>query len=355
MLLGDLGADVVTVEVPAGARRDSDPGTLPGHGGAAARAAGTSPLFRSRRCITLDLKQPADLDIVLRLVDRADVFIEGFRPGVCDRLGLGYEALAARRAQLVYCSITGYGQSGPDAHRAGHDLTYLAESGLLSVTSRDGARPGIPLNVLADNAAGGLVAAFGILAALRARDRSGHGSHVDVSMYEGLLSMLAPAAAAHAAGAPDPSWAGGLLSGQAPFYDCYRTADGRWLAIAALETKFFVALCEALERPDLVAAQHDAERWPQLRDELERAFAAAPLEHWLERLGHLDAAVAPVLSLPEAFARAAARGALTAPAAVGPIPRMTGVVPVISSGAAQRDEHREAILRELGPPGPTAE
>jgi alpha-methylacyl-CoA racemase len=345
-LLGDLGAEVVTIEIPAGARPQSDPEEVPGHGGAAARARGTNPLFRSRRCLTLDLKRADDLEVLLRLIDRADVFIEGFRPGVCDRLGLGYEALAARRPSLVYCSITGYGQQGADSRRAGHDLNYLAETGLLAVTSRDGQRPGIPLNVVADLAAGGLVAAFGILAALRARDHTGRGCHVDVSMYESLLSMLAPAAAWHDAGAPDPSWASGLLSGGAPFYDCYRTADGRWLAVAALEAQFFTALCDALDRPDLVALRTDVESWPRLRSELERTFAAQPLERWLQRLAHLDATVSPVLTMPEAFARAAAQGLIAAPATVGPIPRLRGYSPHLGP-ASQPDGRRAEILREL--------
>jgi alpha-methylacyl-CoA racemase len=171
-------------------------------------------------------------------------------------------------------------------------------------------------------------------------------------MHESLLSMLAPAAAWHDAGAPDPSWGGGLLSGGAPFYDCYRTADGRWLAVAALEAQFFAALCDALDRPDLLALRRDVESWPWLRSELERTFASRPLEDWLERLTHLDAAVSPVLTVPDAFARAAARGLIAEPATVGPIPRFRDFSPHLGP-AAQPDQRREEILRELddGPPG----
>lgn len=173
MLLGDLGAEVITVEAPAAARSGSGLGALPGYGGERARRQGINPLYRSRRSLVLDLKQPQALEIALQLAQRSDVFVEGFRPGTCERLGLGYDTVAARNPAIVYCSLTGYGQSGELAMRAGHDLNYIAESGLLSATTRDGQRPGIPVNVVADFAAGGLLAAFGILAGLLGRQASG--------------------------------------------------------------------------------------------------------------------------------------------------------------------------------------
>lgn len=348
MLLGDLGADVITVEPPATRRSGSRPAALPGHGGTAARELGINPLFRSRRSIVLDLKSPEDLDIALRLVDTADVFVEGFRPGVCDRLGLGYETLNARNPELVYCSITGYGSSGEAALRPGHDLNYIAEAGLLSVLGREEDPPRIPLNLVADLAAGGMVAALGILAALRGRDRTGRGSHVDVSMLEGLLSMLAPAASWHEAGAPDASFGGAINSGAAPFYDSYRTSDGQWLAVAAMEQKFFVALCQALSRPDLAPLQFDASRWPELRREFELIFAAQPLDYWLRHLAEVDTTVTPVRSIPEAFSEARRTGVIESGVTVGPIPRISGYAHSVGPVARTADQDRTEILAELG-------
>lgn len=348
MLLGDLGADVVTVEPPPAARAGSNLGELPGYGGPRARLRGASPLHRSRRSIVVDLKHPAGLDVVRRLSARADVFVEGFRPGTCARLGLGYDELTADNPGLIYCSLTGYGQAGELAQRAGHDLNYLAEAGLLSTTTRPGQRPGIPVNVVADFAAGGLLAAFGVLAALHGRATSGRGCHVDVSMYEGLLGLLQPVWAWTAAGAGDPSWGGGMLSGAVPFYDCYRTADGGWLSVAALEPKFFANLCRAVGRPDLVEVQGDPERWGELREVFEQTFATATLAEWMDRLAGVDTAVAPVRSLPDAFAEGVRRGVVDDTGAVGPLPRLSGWACHSGPTATRPGEHTAEVLGELG-------
>lgn len=348
MLLGDLGADVVTVEPPPAARAGSNLGELPGYAGPRARSQGASPLHRSRRSIVVDLKHPAGLDVVRRMSARADVFVEGFRPGTCARLGLGYDELAADNPGLVYCSLTGYGQEGELAQRAGHDLNYLAEAGLLSTTTRPGQRPGIPVNVVADFAAGGLLAAFGILAALQGRAASGRGCHVDVSMYEGLLGLLQPVWAWTAAGGGDPSWGGGMLSGAVPFYDCYRTADGGWLSVAALEPKFFVNLCQAIGRADLAETQTDPSQWDELRAAFEATFAAAPLAEWVERLAGVDTAVAPVRSLPEAFAAGVRRGVVDDAGTVGPLPRLSGWACEPGPTVTRPGYHTAEVLSELG-------
>lgn len=348
MLLGDLGADVITVEAPPAARPGALLGDLPMYGGARARREGTNPLHRSRRSVVLDLKQPAGRDVALALVASADVFVEGFRPGTCARLGLGYDALSAADPRLVYCSLTGYGQDGDLAQKAGHDLNYIAESGLLSASTRPGQSPGIPLNMAADYAAGGLLAAFGILAALTGRAATGRGTHVDVSMYEGLLGLLQVVPTWTGAGAPDPSWGGGLLSGAVPFYDCYRTGDDRWLSVGALEPKFFANLCTALGRPDLVAAHGDPTRWDEVRAAFTEAFAGAPLDTWLERLADVDTAVAPVRSLPDAYATAHRRGVLPAPDTVGPIPRMSGWATASGPVVTRPGTHTREVLGEIG-------
>lgn len=348
MLLGDLGADVVTVEPPPGVRGRSSLEDLPQYGGVRSRRAGINPLYRSRRSVVVDLKQAAGRDLVLRLAEAVDVFLEGFRPGVCDRLGLGYEQVAARNPTVVYCSLTGYGQDGELAQRAGHDLNYIAEAGLLSVSTRPGQRPGIPLNVGADFAAGGLLAAFGILAALRGRASSGRGSHVDVSMYEGLLGLLQPAHAWTAAGATEPSWGLGLLSGGAPFYDCYRTADGRWLSVGALEPKFYANLCTAIGRPDLIDAHTEPSRWDEVRAAFEDAFAADDLDVWLARLAEVDTAVAPVRSIEEAFAVGRRYGLVDSEAGVDPLPRMRGWNTQAGPVVAHPGAHSREVLAESG-------
>ncbi|MGK2881991.1 MAG: CaiB/BaiF CoA transferase family protein [Mycobacterium sp.] len=348
MLLGDLGAEVITVEAPAAARSGSGLGELPGYGGERARRQGINPLYRSRRSLVLDLKQPQALEIALQLAQRCDVFVEGFRPGTCERLGLGYDTVVARNPGIVYCSLTGYGQSGELSMRAGHDLNYIAESGLLSATTRDGQHPGIPVNVVADFAAGGLLAAFGILAGLLGRQASGKGTHIDASMYEGLLGLLQVVQSWTAASAPDPSWGRGLLSGAVPFYECYRTADGQWLSVAALEPKFFLNLCTALGRPDLVSAYAETSRWGELRAAFEQIFSAACLADWLARLDEVDTAVAPVRSLPDAFEAAQRRGVLDGSGMVGPLPRMSAWKPTTGSVVTRPGQHTREILDEIG-------
>ncbi|WP_308252052.1 CaiB/BaiF CoA-transferase family protein [Pseudonocardia sp. KRD291] len=338
---------MITIEAPPSARPGSGVADLGVHGGREARRLGLNPLHRSRRSIVVNLKKPAGLDIALRLAARSDVFVEGFRPGACDRLGLGYRALSATTPGLVYCSLTGYGQDGELAQHAGHDLNYIAESGLLSVSTRPGQKPGIPLNMAADYAAGGLLAAFGILAALTGRAATGRGTHVDVSMYEGLLGLMQVAPSWTAAGAPDPSWGGGLLSGAVPFYDCYRTADDQWISVGALEPKFFANLCAALERPDLIDRQHDTSRWDEMRAVFTEAFAGAPLATWLDRLGDVDTAVAPVRSLADAFTTAHARGVLPAPGQVGPIPRLRGWTATAGPVVTHAGAHTRQVLAEL--------
>lgn len=347
MLLGDLGADVITVEAPPAAREGSRV-ALPGHGGAQARAAGTNPLYRSRRSIVLNLKTEGGLEVARRLADDSDVFIEGFRPGVCERLGLGYQKLSESNSGLVYCSLTGYGQTGELAQHAGHDLNYVAESGLLAVTTRPGQRPGIPLNIGADYAGGALMAAFGILAALRGRDATGRGSHVDVSMYEGLLGLMQVVPAWLGVGAPDPSWGGGLLSGACPFYDCYQTSDQRWLSVGALELKFYVNLCTALGHPELVSAHQDTERWDEVRRVFTEVFATATLDEWLERLGKVDTAVGPVRSMAEAFEVARERGITTAEGAFGPLPRLSGWNARTGPVVVTPGTHTREVLGQLG-------
>lgn len=343
MLLGDMGADVITVEAPAGGAGDSKLSGIPLFSADRSRLEGRNQFWRSRRSAVLDLKTAGGLDALMRLAARADVFVEGFRPGTCERLGIGYAALSGRNPGLVYCSITGYGQTGPMARQPGHDLNYLAEAGLLSALVRDAGPPGIPLNVVADVAAGGLLPAFAIMAALACRRQTGKGCHLDMSMYEGLLAMLAGAAAWE----PDGSWGNGLLSGAAPFYDCYRTSDGGWLSVAALEPKFFRALCDSIGQSQLAEWQHREDRWPELRRRLTEIFATATLEEWVQRLSSTDTAVAPVRSVAEAFERARQLGLVEGAYKVGPLPRLPGCAPPRAI-ATEAGIHTSEVLAEAG-------
>jgi len=343
MLLGDLGADVVTVEAPVASRPYAHLAHLPLFGALQARASGRNQHWRSRRSIVLDLKSEGGLGVVRNLASKADVFVEGFRPGTCARLGVDYETLSADNPRLVYCSISGYGQTGALAHRVGHDLNYIAEAGLLSVLVRDGDPPGIPLNVVGDIAAGGLLPAFAILAALMNRDRTGRGSYLDMSIHEGLLAMLAGAASWE----PDGSWGNGMLAGATPFYDCYRTADGRLLSIAALEPKFFRSLCEAVGDAELVGWQDKVEDWTELRKRLAARFAQATLAEWMSRLEEFDVPVAPVNSLAEAFDNGRQSGRVTGAFRVMPLHSLHSMN-ADSPISTMPGEHTTEVLLDAG-------
>lgn len=307
--LADMGAEVIKIEDPA-------VGDHTRHSGPPGREA---PLFaavnRNKRSVTLDLKQPQGRDLLLTLAETADVLIEGFRPGVMDRLGCGYAAVAARNPRIVFCSVTGYGQDGPRAALAGHDINYIAEAGIADQIGAAGQGPA-PLNFqIADLAGGTLSAAMGILAALFDAARSGQGRHVDISMTDCAMAHAVIAAAALAAGTY-PRRGEGRISGAIPCYGYYETADGRHLAVGALEPQFWRALCEVLERPDLIPhGQGTPEHTAVARDALTALFRSRTLAEWVEHLDGVDCCVSPVLTLeearrsPQAVARGLAHGA----------------------------------------------
>ncbi|HSP20295.1 MAG TPA: CoA transferase, partial [Myxococcaceae bacterium] len=286
LVLADLGAEVLKLEPPEG---DATRAMPPGADGELFAA-----LNRGKRSVALDLKRPGAVDAVLRIAARCDVLVEGFRPGVLERLGLGHAALLARFPRLVLCAVSGFGQTGPDRGRAGHDLGYVARAGLLSMGGRDGA-PAIPGPQVAD-VGGAWVAVSGILAALLARATSGRGRLVDVSLVEAATSFAALHLGPALLGVPVPPAGQGALDGGLPSYGLYRTADDRWLAVAALEPKFFAALCGRLGLGDLTdEAYGGGEAAARVHATLERTVAAATLAQWRERLAGLDACVEPVL------------------------------------------------------------
>jgi alpha-methylacyl-CoA racemase len=289
MLLADQGADVIRVD-----RTEASGLGVP-----------VPPRFdvnaRSRRSVALDLKTPGGLDAALRLADRADVLIEGFRPGVAERLGLGPETCAARNPGLVYGRVTGYGQTGPLAQTAGHDLDYLALTGALHAIGPAQGRPVPPLNLVADYGGGALYLAFGLMAALFERQRSGRGQVVDAAMVDGVAASMSIFHGLLGAGQWSEVRGQNLLDGGAPFYDSYETADGRHLAVAALEPKFFAALLDGLGLdPGWRARQYDRRSWPALRAAIAGVLIERTRDDWAAHFAGREACVAPVLSMAEA-------------------------------------------------------
>ncbi|MBW4701059.1 CaiB/BaiF CoA-transferase family protein [Micromonospora sp. RL09-050-HVF-A] len=304
MVLADLGADVVRVDRPGGPA----PGRL--------AAPTTGPLHRGRRVTTLDLKTPAGVADLLRLVERADVLVEAYRPGVAERLGFGPRTCRDRNPRLVYARLTGWGQDGPLAARAGHDIDYIALSGALEPLGRPGERPHAPLNLLGDFAGGGMLLATGVLAALLERERSDLGQVVDAAMVDGSALLTAFLHGMLGDGRWSAPRGANLLDGGAPFYDTYRTADDRFVAVGALEPAFYAALLTGLGLADdpTLPAQHDPDGWPELRRRFTARFAERTRDEWTAVFADLDACVAPVLAPTEAHRHPhnAARGTFVA-------------------------------------------
>jgi crotonobetainyl-CoA:carnitine CoA-transferase CaiB-like acyl-CoA transferase len=292
MVLADLGADVVRVD------------RTPGDGRLRLAPPVDAPIQRNRRVVVLDLKSPDGVADLLRLVDRADVLVEPYRPGVAERLGFGPEPCMRRNPRLVYARMTGWGQDGPLAGRAGHDIDYIAVAGALEPLGRAGDRPYAPLNLLGDFAGGGMLLAVGVLAALLERERSGAGQVVDAAMVDGSALLTAFLHGMLEAGAWSAPRGHNLLDGGAPFYDTYRTADGGFMAVGALEPPFYAELLAGLgliEDPDL-PAQDDRTGWETLRRRFAERFAQRTRDEWTTVFTELDACVAPVLSPLEAHA-----------------------------------------------------
>jgi alpha-methylacyl-CoA racemase len=336
MLLADLGAEVLRVDRP-------DPGP---------RLIRHDVLARGRRSVALDLKHPEAAEVVLRLVDRADALVEGYRPGVAERLGLGPDACLARNARLVYGRMTGWGQRGPLAGRVGHDINYIGVAGALDAIGEPGRKPVPPLNLVADFGGGGMFLVLGLLAALLERDRSGQGQVVDAAMVDGVSALLALFYGLRAGGEWQDRRGGNLLDGGAPFYDTYRCADGRYVAVGALEPQFWAALVATLRLADM-PDQWDIARWPEQRARLAETFAARRRDEWAALFAGVDACVTPVLTLGEAPAHPhlAERGTVVEHGGVrqpAPAPRFSRTPGALSAPPAAPGAHTRAALREWG-------
>jgi alpha-methylacyl-CoA racemase len=289
MLLSDLGADVLRVVNPAGR-------------GLTAAAHPGDPLDRGRAVVALDLKQPEAVGAALDLAGRADVLVEGFRPGVMERLGLGPDACLERNPRLVYGRMTGWGQDGPLAPRAGHDINYLALSGALEPLGPPGAPPSPPLNYVADFGGGGMLLAVGVLAALVERDRSGRGQVVDAAMTDGSALISGIVHGLRARGLWRRERGGNLFDGSAPFYATYTCSDGRFVAVGAVEPQFYAELIAKLGLAKQIALseQYQPATWPETGRRLAEAFAARSRDEWAELFAESDACVTPVLTPWEA-------------------------------------------------------
>lgn len=288
MMLADHGADIVRIDKPGG----RDVGTS---------RSDKDPMLRGRRKLELDLKDPSDVERALALIEKADVLIEGLRPGVMERLGLGPKIALARNSSLVYGRMTGWGQNGPLAARAGHDINYIAITGALDAVGTQDSGPVPPMNLVGDFGGGGMLMAFGITTALLQAKATGQGTVVDAAMVEGTALLMMMPFALKAQGL----WPGGrgdnLLDGGAPFYGTFETSDGRWIALGAIEEPFWRELVAKLELDSpLLAQRHDRNSWPQIKALIATRIATGTRSHWESVFEGSDACFAPVLTMDEA-------------------------------------------------------
>jgi crotonobetainyl-CoA:carnitine CoA-transferase CaiB-like acyl-CoA transferase len=343
MILADLGADVLRVED----RRFEGEGP------------GMPTIMRNKRHMTLNLKYPKGLEIFRRLARKSDVILEGFRPGVADRLGIGYEEMKKLNEKLIYCSVTGYGQDGPYKDMVGHDINYLSFGGVLELTGEPGRKPVIPSIQVADMAAGGMYAAIGVLAALVVRQSTGKGQYVDISMMDGIVAML-PFPASLLWGLNSvPQRGDTLLSGRYPCYSVYEAKGGEFISLGALEPRFWAALCQKLGRPDYISHQYDeGEKRTEIFAYLAQTFKGKTREEWMGELKDLDVCFGKVLHLNEAFddpqvqhrkmvveftdEKKGKMKLLSSPL------KMSGTPPDIRQAPAEFGEHTEEVLKELG-------
>jgi alpha-methylacyl-CoA racemase len=342
MLLADLGADVIRLDRAQGANLVGPNADFR-----------VELLHRGRRSVAVDLKRPKGAEVVLQLVERADALLEGFRPGVTERLGVGPAACLARNPRLVYGRITGYGQDGPMAQAVGHDINYVAQSGLLSMIGREGQPPTVPLSLVGDFGGGGYPLALGVLAALLERTKSGRGQVIDAAMTEGAALLGTPFFGFSSTGTWRPERGTNLVDTGAPFYDCYQTADDGWLSVGALEPKFYADLLLLLELPTDLAPQYDRTGWPRMRGLIADALRTRTREQWMTAAEGLSPCVAAVLAADEApgHPHNAARHSfievdgVTQPA---PTPRFSRTPATVDRPPPLPGEHTVAALSDWG-------
>ena len=342
MMLADMGADVVRID-RAGAVRGGDPANPPANVNA-----------RGRRSIGVDLKSEEGRDLVLRMVADADVVFEGFRPGVAERLGIGPEDCMARNPAIVYGRMTGWGQDGPYAQTAGHDINYIALAGALAHMGRDDTGPVPPLNLVGDFGGGGMYLAFGIVCALLSARSTGEGQVVDAAMVDGAASLMSFFYGMLHTGFASERRGENMLDTGAHFYDVYECADGEYISIGSIEPQFYAELIEKLGLdPDDFADQHDRSRWPELKAKVAAVVATRTRDEWDAVLEGSDVCYAPVLAVSEAIEHPhhVARGTFVESGGLrqpGPAPRLSGTPGSIRRPPPHEGQHTDELLEELG-------
>jgi alpha-methylacyl-CoA racemase len=342
MMLSDLGAEVIRVD-RVQAARGGNPDAPP-----------ADVLLRGRESVAIDLKNPDGLEAALRLIDQADAVIEGFRPGVCERLGLGPDVCLARNPRLVFGRMTGWGQDGPMSQRAGHDINYIALSGTLAMIGRADGPPVPPMNLVGDFGGGGMLLAVGVLAAVVEAKSSGQGQVVDASMVDGASLLAAMMYGFRAMGIWDGGRGGNMLDTGAHFYEVYETADGRFVSIGAIEPQFYAELLRCLEiDPDSMPPQHDATRWAESKAMIAARVAERTRDEWDDVFADSDACYAPVLEPSEAIRHPhnVARNTFIEIAGVeqpSPAPRFSRTSPSTPTPPAHAGQHTDPVLRRWG-------
>ncbi len=343
MLLSDMGADVIRIDrsqAVMGGDPDKPPFDL---------------LNRGRRSIGIDLKNPDGIETVLKLVEKSDALLEGFRPGVTERLGIGPDVCLGRNPKLVYGRMTGWGQDGPYAQAAGHDINYIALAGALDAIGRKGQPPSVPLNLVGDFGGGAMFLAFGVVCGLLEAQRSGQGQVVDAAMVDGAALLMTMFYSLKNMGFWKPERGTNLLDSGSHFYDVYECADGKYISIGSIEPQFyaeFLRLSGLGEQPDL-AFQMDQSSWPEMKERVAAVFKAKTREEWCAIMEHTDVCFAPVLSLDEAHLHPhnVARGTFTQNNGVlqpSPAPRFSRTEPEIQRPPSHPGQHTDEVLAEFG-------
>lgn len=345
MMFSDMGAEVIRVDRPGGSDNPV--------------ASGTGPMERGKKSVAVDLKQPEGVELVLGLAESADVLFEGFRAGVAERLGVGPSECLARNPKLVYGRMTGWGQDGPLAHRAGHDINYISLAGPLAHIGRPGQPPSVPLNLIGDFGGGSVFLVLGVCAALLHVARGGEGQVVDAAMVDGAAYLLSPLYSAHASGFWTDDRGENFLDSGAHFYEVYATADDRWMAVGAIEPPFYAALLEGLGLAGMeltgeeLPHQMDRSAWPQMKERIAEIFGAQTQEHWMNVFEGTDACVTPVLTMgetpkhPQAQQRDSFFDAFGHPQP-SPAPRWSATAAQPASSSPEIGRDTDAVLSELG-------
>jgi alpha-methylacyl-CoA racemase len=342
MLLADMGADVIRVD-RAQAVQGGDPARPP-----------ADLLARGRRSVGVDLKNPEGVEVVLKLVERADALFEGFRPGVAERLGIGPDECLARNPRLVYGRMTGWGQDGPYAAAAGHDINYISLAGALEPIGRRGEAPVPPLNLVGDFGGGGMFLAFGIACGIVEAQRSGQGQVIDAAMVDGAASLMTMTHSFRAMGIWNDERGTNMLDTGAHYYDVYETADGKYVSIGSIEPQFYAELLRltGLEGEEL-PWQQDRSHWPELKERFAAIFRTKSRAEWCELMEGTDVCFAPVLAIPEAVEHPhnVARGTFVEVAGItqpGPAPRFSRTPGEIRRPPPHAGQHTDEVLRDAG-------